>query len=591
MSSEAGGPGTREAGPEAGARGAAGEEFVDVAVVGAGLSGIGAAYRLQRSCPGLTFTVLEQRPRIGGTWDLFRYPGVRSDSDMYTLGYSFRPWRQGRALADGAAILDYIRGTAAEHGLEDAVRTGTKVVAADFDSRKLRWRLALEVTNDVGQVSARTLWCRFLYSCAGYYDYEHPHDAQLPGLDRFAGTVLHPQFWPERVDYADKSVVVIGSGATAVTLVPAMAAAAGSVTMLQRSPTWIGSVPQVDAFAETAKRLLPARIAHRAARARNIAFSTAFYQFCRRLPGVARRVLLQRSRRELGDADAVRDHFTPAYDPWDQRFCAVPDGDLFRAVRSGRARVVTDTIAGFDPDGVRLVSGRVLPADVVVTATGLQLRAFGGIEPSVDGQRVDLSGEFVWQGAMVSGLPNFAVCIGYTNASWTLRADLSHRLVCRVLLHMRADDVAAVVPAPPAGLRPRPLLELAAGYIRRSVDEFPRQGDRGPWKVRQNYLLDSVAVGRAKIRRDLRGSGRWSGQVRTDMPSCQAGTDMPSGQAGTDMPSGQAGTDMPGGPGAGSLGDDSSSVAASFAGAAARSAEGAGGARGQRMPGQTQEDR
>lgn len=479
---------------------------VDVVIIGAGLSGIGAACRLQARCPGLSWVILEQRPATGGTWDLFRYPGVRSDSDMYTLGYAFKPWRQGRSLADGAAILDYIRDTAAQFGVDRRIRCRSRVTAADFSTQDACWHLTVEETDDGGRTALRTLTCRFLYSCAGYYDYRKPYDPGLPGVERFAGTLVHPQFWPEDLDYAGRRVVVIGSGATAVTLAPEMARTA-SVTMLQRSPTWIGSVPGVDARARALQRLLPARAAHRAIRARNIVFSTAFYQFCQRLPQLARRVLTARNRRALGSAELVRDHFSPRYDPWDQRFCAVPDGDLFRAVRTGRVRMVTDTIAGFEADGVRLASGEVLGADIVVTATGLQLQAFGGIRPSVDGETVDLSRQFVWQGAMVSGLPNFAVCIGYTNASWTLRADLSHRLVCRVLNWMRRRGFDAAVPAPEPGLRPRPLLDLAAGYVQRSVDAFPRQGHRGPWRVRQNYLLDAPAARWPNLDRDLQAVG------------------------------------------------------------------------------------
>ncbi|WP_299056622.1 NAD(P)/FAD-dependent oxidoreductase [uncultured Nocardioides sp.] len=482
-------------------------EHVDVVVVGAGLSGIGAGYRLQTEVADRDYLILESREAMGGTWDLFSYPGIRSDSDMFTLGYEFKPWREPKSIADGPTILRYIRQTAAEFGIDEHIRYGTKVVAADFVTAEARWHLTLE--RDGAEVE---MTCGFLYSCAGYYDYDETYTPALPGLDDFAGTVVHPQFWPDDLDYAGKRVVVIGSGATAVTLVPSMVAddettgvgRAEHVTMLQRSPTWISAVPSRDTKADWLREHLPADLAHRLVRTKNIAFGTAFYQFCRRYPGQARKLLLSMTTKILGDEKMVADHFTPSYDPWDQRLCAVPSADLFKAIKAGDAEVVTDTIDSFVPTGVRLSSGRVLEADVVVTATGLQLLAFGGIEPHVNGERVPLSEQFVWQGAMMTGVPNFAVCIGYTNASWTLRADLSHRLVCKVLSWMGRHDVAAVEPAPDRDLAERPLLDLAAGYVQRSIDAFPRQGDSGPWRVRQNYVLDSLTTMRANLRRDLR---------------------------------------------------------------------------------------
>ncbi|MDN4171857.1 NAD(P)/FAD-dependent oxidoreductase [Nocardioides sp. SOB77] len=482
-------------------------EHVDVVVVGAGLSGVGAAYRLQTERPGTTYAVLEARADLGGTWDLFRYPGVRSDSDMYTLGYSFKPWRDGRSLADGPSILRYIRETATEHGIDRHIRFSSKVVGADFDTTAGRWTLTVE---DTVTGERRTLTCGFLYSCAGYYDYDHPHDPQLPGVETYAGALVHPQFWPEDLDVSGKRVVVIGSGATAVTLVPSLleggseaTGAAAHVTMLQRTPTWISAVPAKDKKAEKIKKVLPAGAAHHVIRAKNIAFSTAFYQFCQRRPQQARKLLTGLSTRILGDPQLVADHFTPSYDPWDQRLCAVPNADLFRVIKDRRAEVVTDRIDSFVPEGIRLASGRVLEADVVVTATGLKLLAFGGIEPHVDGQRVDLAEQYVWNGAMMTGVPNFAVCIGYTNASWTLRADLTHRLVTKVLAWMERTGERAVVPQVDGGLSPRPLLDLAAGYVQRSIGAFPRQGDRAPWLVRQNYVLDSLRTLRTDLSRTL----------------------------------------------------------------------------------------
>lgn len=483
-------------------------EHLDMVIVGAGLSGIGAAYRLQTECPTRSYAVFEARAAMGGTWDLFRYPGVRSDSDMFTLGYAFRPWRDGKSLADGASIRRYIEQTAREYGIDRRIRFRTKVVDADWSTATARWTLTVEETDAQGHATRRTVTCGFLYSCAGYYDYDRGHAPDFPGIDSFAGTVVHPQFWPEDLDYAGKRVVVIGSGATAVTVVPSMAAEAAHVTMLQRSPTWISPVPGRDKVADRLRAVLPAQAAHRLIRAKNILFSIGFYQYCRRRPESARKLLTNLTRRILKDDEAVKEHFTPRYNPWDQRLCAIPDADLFEAIRKGAADVVTDHIDAFIPEGIRLRSGRVLPADVVVTATGLQLLPFGGITPHVDGHPVKLSEQFVWRGAMLTGVPNFAVCVGYTNASWTLRADLSHRLVCKVLNHMDRHDLAAVVPHSDRPLTEQPLIGLASGYVQRSIDAFPRQGDRSPWLVRQNYLLDAAITVRANLRRTLRATPR-----------------------------------------------------------------------------------
>ncbi|MGY1868107.1 flavin-containing monooxygenase [Nocardia gipuzkoensis] len=478
-------------------------EHLDVVIVGAGLSGIGAAYRLQTECRGKTYAVLEARDALGGTWDLFRYPGIRSDSDMFTLGYPFKPWRDAKSIADGPSILRYITETATEHGIDRHIRFRTRVLAADWDSGTARWTLTLAQRDASGGTETRTLTCGFLYACAGYYDYEQPYTPEFPGISSFTGEVVHPQFWPEDFDYRGKRVVVIGSGATAVTLVPAMAQQAQSVTMLQRTPTWISAVPGRDKVADKIRELLPPRLAHRVIRTKNILFGIGFYQYCRRRPEAARKLLTGFTTRILKDDKAVAEHFTPSYNPWDQRLCAVPDADFFKAMKKGTAEVVTDHIDTFVPEGIRLKSGRVLEADVVITATGLKLLAFGGIAPSVDGARVELSEQFVWQGTMITGVPNFAVCIGYTNASWTLRADLTSRLICKVLNHMDRKGYAAVVPQPQGELAEHPLLDLASGYIQRSIGDFPRQGDRHPWKVRQNYLLDSATTLRTDLDKTL----------------------------------------------------------------------------------------
>ena len=477
---------------------------VDVVIVGAGLSGIGAACRLQQECPDRSYAILEAREAIGGTWDLFRYPGIRSDSDMFTLSYPFRPWRDAKSIADGPAILSYIEETAREYDVVPHIRLRTKVLAADWSSGESRWTLTVSETAPDGSATQRTTTCRFLYSCAGYYDYDRGHEPDFAGLEDFAGEVVKPQFWPADLDHSDQRVVIVGSGATAVTLVPAMAASATHVTMLQRSPTWLGTVPARDRLADAIRAALPARVAHRVIRSKNIVRQQALYAFCRAWPGLARKLLLGLTEKSLGDRYPVDPHFTPAYDPWDQRFCVVPDGDLFRAIRKGRVDVVTDHIERFVPEGIRLASGALLAADIVVLATGLRLLPFGGIRPTVDGVPVDLHEQFVWQGAMVTGMPNFAIVVGYTNASWTLRADLSSRLVCKVLNEMARRDAASVVPVPDADLEPRPLLDLSSGYIRRSLHEFPQQGHRGPWRVRQNYLVDAATTMRRDVSKTLR---------------------------------------------------------------------------------------
>ncbi|MGW5513890.1 flavin-containing monooxygenase [Nocardia africana] len=473
-------------------------EYVDVVIVGAGLSGIGAGYRVQTELPGKSYAILEARETLGGTWDLFRYPGIRSDSDMFTLGYPFEPWRDAKSIADGPSILRYITETARRHGIDKHIRYGTKVVAAQWSSAESRWTLTVRQGD-----AERTLSCRFLYSCSGYYNYDQGHAPEFPGVETFSGTMVHPQFWPEDLDYAGKKVVVIGSGATAVTLVPAMAEQAELVTMLQRSPTWISAVPGRDKQADKIRELLPAGLAHRVIRTKNILFNVGFYQYCRRRPQAARKLLTGLTTRILKDEKLVAEHFTPEYNPWDQRLCAVPDADFFKAMRKGKAEVVTDHIDTFVPEGIRLKSGRVLPADIVISATGLKLLAFGGITLEVDGEPVNLSDRFVWQGTMLTGVPNFAVCIGYTNASWTLRADLTSRLVCKVIAHMDRRGYEAVVPQPQAELTEHPLLDLASGYIQRSIGDFPRQGDRHPWKVRQNYLLDSATTMRTNLDKTL----------------------------------------------------------------------------------------
>lgn len=465
-------------------------------IVGAGLSGVGAAYRLQTECPGRTYAILEGRRAIGGTWDLFRYPGIRSDSDMFTLGYPFRPWGKARAIADGASIRAYIQETAAEYGIDQRIRFGQKVTAAGWDSSAARW------TVETSDGAAYT--CSFLYMCSGYYRYDSGYEPAFPGQDRFQGPVIHPQKWPDDLDYAGKRVVIIGSGATAVTLLPAMAETAGHVTMLQRSPSYIASLPGVDPLAQLANRFLPGPVAHQANRLRSIVLTLGFYQFCQRFPQPARNVLRRMTAAQLPAGYPVDPDFNPSYDPWDQRMCMVPDGDLFKSISSGRASVVTDRIEAFTETGITLESGRELDADIIITATGLQVVPAGGIRLTVDGSEVKPADTFVYRGCMLSGMPNFAMCIGYTNASWTLRADLSSSYVCRLLRHMDRHGYAMAVPTRAPGGRSLPLLNLSSGYVERSRDIMPKQGERPPWRIRQNYILDFFTARYADVTADMK---------------------------------------------------------------------------------------
>ena len=461
-------------------------EHVDVLVVGAGLSGIGAGYRLQTEAPTRTYAILEARESLGGTWDLFRYPGVRSDSDMMTLGFPFEPWTDPDAIADGPKILDYLRSTAARHGIDARIRFGHKVVAASWSTAEARWTVTVERAGGVRE----QLSCSFLQLCSGYYDYERPHDPRLPGIGSFEGEVVHPQFWPEGLAVEGRKVVVIGSGATAVTLVPSLAALGAEVTMLQRTPTWITALPRRDRVRDVVQRVLPSRAGGAVSRYKNVLGTMAFYELSRRRPELAKSLLSKGAGRSLGSTTMVSDHFTPTYDPWDQRLCVVPDGDLFDAVREGRAHVVTDTIDAFTPHGIRLSSGGELPADVVVTATGLRIKVAGGIAFTVDGVDRATRDLTVYRGTMFADVPNLAVTIGYVNASWTLRADLASRYVCRLLNHMEQNAWRIAIPRAPEGMEGRPLLPLRSGYVERAASELPRQGDVAPWLMRQNYLLD-----------------------------------------------------------------------------------------------------
>lgn len=479
------------------------DHVVDVLIIGAGLSGIGAAYRLQSEAPDRSYAVLEARDGIGGTWDLFRYPGVRSDSDIYTFSYPFAPWKGEQSLADGASIRRYVADVAQQAGIDHHLRFGQKVVAASWSSAESRWSVrTVARTGAGGEERAETWSCVFLYSCAGYYDYEQAHAPHFEGRQDYSGRVVHPQFWPADLDYAGRRVVIIGSGATAVTLLPALAATAGHVTMLQRSATWMTSLRQTDPTADRLRGRLPAHLAHRLIRIRNLTLSQAFYQLTRRRPGAARKLLSKPIIARMG-AEIANEHFTPSYDPWDQRLCVIPDGDLLTAVTSGRGEVVTGRIDRLVREGVRLVSGRVLEADLVVTATGLRLKLLAGIELTVDGEPVALPKRTLYRGLMLDGVPNFALAIGYVNASWTLRSDLSSRYVCRFLNHLREHGLAAGFPVVPAGLLRRPVMPLTSGYVERARATLPQQGAAKPWRVPQNYPLDLLQMRRADITRDM----------------------------------------------------------------------------------------
>jgi monooxygenase len=472
-------------------------EHFDVLVVGAGISGIGAGYHLQTSCPGRTYAILEARDDIGGTWDLFRYPGIRSDSDMYTLGYSFKPWTNPRAIADGWSILEYLRDTAKEHGIDRKIRFGHRVKRASWSTPEARWTVEVE-RGERKEVVHFT--CNFLFMCSGYYNYAKGYTPEFPGIERFAGRIVHPQEWTEDVDYAGKRVVVIGSGATAVTLVPEMAKTAAHVTMLQRSPTYIVSMPGEDVVANWLRRRLSPRVAYGITRWKNVLLGLWFYHFCRRNPKRARSLITGWLRKELGADYDVSTHFNPRYNPWEQRLCLVPDSDLFKTMRQGRASVVTDQIETLTKNGIKLRSGTELDADLIVTATGLNLLLLGGLEATVDGVRVDFSKTFAYKGMMFSDVPNLALAVGYTNASWTLKAELICRYVCRLLNHMAKTGTRQCTPRRRSpNLEEAPFLDLTSGYVQRAMHMFPKQGSKIPWKLHQNYARDLMLLQRGRI--------------------------------------------------------------------------------------------
>jgi monooxygenase len=471
-------------------------EHLDVVIIGAGISGVSAAWHLQDRCPTKSYAILERRDDLGGTWDLFKYPGIRSDSDMFTLGFRFKPWRSAKSIADGDLIKDYIKEAAAENGIDRHIRYRHRVIAADWSDADNRWTLTVE--ND-GQ--RHDITCTFLFACTGYYNYDEGYSPTFPGAQDFGGTIVHPQHWPEDLDYAGKKIVVIGSGATAITLIPALVnSGSGHVTMLQRSPTYIGSLPGVDPFAERANRLLPDHLAHIANRWKAIAFSTFQYQLSRKAPAYMRKTLLMMAERRLPKGYEVEKHFGPRYNVWDQRLCLAPDGDFFRAIRHGKADVVTDTIDRFTKTGIKLASGEELQADIIITATGLNMQLLGGLQPTRNGEPFDLPSLMTYKGSMFSGVPNFAITFGYTNASWTLKADLVSEFVCRLLNYMDAKGFDTVEPQHPGNdVDELPFMDFSPGYFQRSMDILPKSGSRAPWRLKQNYLFDMRTIRRGKI--------------------------------------------------------------------------------------------
>jgi monooxygenase len=463
-------------------------EHVDVLVVGAGLSGIGAGYHIQAKCPGKTFAILEARDSIGGTWDLFRYPGIRSDSDMYTLGFRFCPWPDAKTIADGPSILSYVRETASKYGIDRKIRFHHRVVRAEWSTGDARWTVEAE-RSDTGATVRLT--CGFLFICGGYYRYDEGYTPDFKGTERFTGPIVHPQEWTDDIEFAGRRVVVIGSGATAVTLVPAMAKRATHVTMLQRSPSYVVSLPGEDPLATMLRRFLPAKLVYPIVRWKNVLLTMLVFQLSRRRPAVMKALIRKGLEKRLPTGYDIDAHFKPRYNPWDQRMCLVPDGDLFEVISDGRASVVTDHIDTFTEKGLKLASGAELEADLIVTATGLNMIPLGDVAIAVDGQDVQLAETLTYKGMMLSGVPNLAFAVGYTNASWTLKCELTCEYVCRLLNHMDEHGYQSCMPRNrDPSVTEEPLVDFSSGYVLRAIDRFPKQGSKAPWRLYQNYARD-----------------------------------------------------------------------------------------------------
>jgi cation diffusion facilitator CzcD-associated flavoprotein CzcO len=474
-----------------------GREHVDVVIVGAGISGIGAGYHLGKNCPKKSYLILEGRDDIGGTWDLFRYPGIRSDSDMYTLGYSFKPWTDPKAIADGPSILTYLNETADEYGIRDRIRFNHYVKSASWSSEDATWTIGIEKGKDKAPTE---ITCNFLFMCSGYYNYQHGYTPEFQGTEDFGGRIVHPQFWTEDIDYKDKKVVVIGSGATAVTIVPEMAKDASHVTMLQRSPTYMAARPSEDKLANWLRSKLSPMTAYRLIRWRNILFGMYFFNAARKKPDQVKERLINMVKDELPEGYDVEKHFTPTYNPWDQRLCLVTNADLFERIKDGSASVVTDHIDHFTKGGIQLKSGEELEADLIVTATGLDLQLLSDIEITVDGEAKSAADSMAYKGMMYSDIPNLASSFGYTNASWTLKADLTCEYVCRLINHMDATNTRSCTPRIGNDhVEEVPWLDFTSGYVQRSIHKFPKQGDKKPWRLNQNYILDIMMLGHGKV--------------------------------------------------------------------------------------------
>lgn len=468
------------------------KQTFDVVIIGAGVSGIGAAYHLKDKCPNQSFTIIEGRAAIGGTWDLFKYPGIRSDSDMYTFGFPFSPWKDPQAIADGPAIVKYINETADKFKIREHIQFNKRVNSSVWNLAEKKWTLELST----GEI----IECNFLFACCGYYNYDNGYEPDFPNSESFKGIKIHPQKWDESLDYADKNIVIIGSGATAVTLVPELAKRARHVTMLQRSPTYIANMPREDMIANLFKKTLPAKFAHNLSRWKNILFGIFFYWLSRKYPNGVKNFLKRHIKKTLGEKYEDK-HFDPTYNPWDQRVCLVPDNDMFEAIKSGKAEIITDTIKCFQTDGIDLNSGKRLPADIIVTATGLKIQLFGGMKISVDDKQIDTGKIHAYKGVMFSEIPNFAIAIGYTNASWTLKADLNCQFVARMLNYMKENNFSVVVPQfDYENQQSEPLLDFNSGYVLRANDILPKQGSKAPWKVYQNYIKDVFSLKYADVK-------------------------------------------------------------------------------------------
>ena len=463
------------------------QEYIDVIIIGAGLSGVGAACYLKMNTPKKKYAILEAREGLGGTWDLFKYPGIRSDSAMYTLGYKFKPWTGEKTIAPGSSILNYIKEAASEYNVDQNIRYSTKLVAANWSSEEKNWVLTIKDTNTGKESELR---CGYLHMCSGYYDYDKGYTPKFPGLEKYQGEFVHPQKWDESINYSNKKIIVIGSGATAVTLIPELAKKAKMVTMLQRSPTFISSLPEVDLLVVKFKELLPNKVVYKATRWKHILGSMAFYSYCQKFPLKARKFLLEKTIKSLDSTKISLKHFEPKYNPWDQRLCAVPDGDLFDTLRAGKADIVTDEIDTFEENGIRLKSGEFLEADLIVSATGLNLKFLDNIKLSVDDKVINLNNVVSFKSAMLSGVPNMSMVFGYTNSAWTLKADLVNEWVAKTLAYMDKRGFKTVTPIRQKDMQEKPYINLSSGYVKRAISIMPRQGDRNPWQNNQNYFKD-----------------------------------------------------------------------------------------------------